>query len=77
LLRLWGLNGVERLSSSYAIEEARRNLDTPAQRSRLTRLLRRVHRVEPEHFTLPRGIRLPEKDVPTCWRRSTARRPTC
>jgi uncharacterized protein len=55
---------VELLSSDYAVEEARRNLETPAQRGRLTRLLRRVQRVEPKHFTLPRGIRLPEKDLP-------------
>jgi predicted nucleic acid-binding protein len=64
LLRLWGLDDVELLSSGYAVEEARRNLETPAQRGRLTRLLRRVRLVEPEHFTLPRGIRLPEKDLP-------------
>ena len=62
--RLWRLEGVELLSSGYAVEEARRNLETPAQRGRLTRLLRRVHLVEPEHFTLPRGVRLPEKDLP-------------
>jgi predicted nucleic acid-binding protein len=64
LLRLWGLDDVELLSSGYAVEEARRNLVTPARRGRLTRLLRRVHLVEPQHFTLPRGIRLPEKDLP-------------
>jgi predicted nucleic acid-binding protein len=64
LLRLWSLDDVELLSSGYAVEEARRNLETPAQRGRLTRLLRRVRLVEPEHFTLPRGIRLPEKDLP-------------
>jgi predicted nucleic acid-binding protein len=62
--RLWRLEGVELLSSGYAVEEARRNLETPAQRGRLTRLLRRVHLVEPEHFTLPRGVRLPDKDLP-------------
>jgi predicted nucleic acid-binding protein len=64
LQRLWRLDGVELLSSGYAVAEARRNLETPAQRGRLTRLLRRVHLIEPEHFTLPRGIRLPEKDLP-------------
>ena len=31
---------------------------------RLTRLRRRVHLVEAEHFTLPRGVHLPEKDLP-------------
>ena len=55
---------MELLSSSYAVAEARRNLKTPAQRGRLTRLLRRVHLVDPEHFTAPRGIRLPEQDLP-------------
>jgi predicted nucleic acid-binding protein len=62
--RLWRLEGVELLSSGYAVDEARRNLETPAQKGRLTRLLRRVHLVEPEHFTLPRGVRLPDKDLP-------------
>jgi uncharacterized protein len=64
LLRLWQLEGVELLSSDYAVEEARRNLESPVQRGRLTRLLRRVRLVEPEHFTLPRGVRLPDKDLP-------------
>jgi hypothetical protein len=64
LLRLWRLDRVELLSSGYAIEEARRNLETSPQKGRLTRLLRRVHLVESEHFTLPRGVRLPDKDLP-------------
>ena len=64
LHRLWELDDAELLSSSYAVDEARRNLETSAQRGRLTRLLRWVRLVEPEHFTLPRGIRLPEKDLP-------------
>jgi predicted nucleic acid-binding protein len=64
LQRLWELDDAELLSSSFAIDEARRNLETPAQRGRLTRLLRQVRLIEPEHFTLPRGIRLPEKDLP-------------
>jgi predicted nucleic acid-binding protein len=64
LQRLWRVEDVDLLSSSHAVEEARRNLEVSTQRRRLTRLLRRVHLVEPEHFTLPRGIRLPEKDLP-------------
>ncbi len=64
LQRLWRLDGVNLLSSGHAVEEARRNLDTAPQRARLTRLLRSVHLVEPEHFTAPRGVRLPEKDLP-------------
>jgi len=64
LQRLWELDNAELLASKYAIAEARRNLETPAQRGRLTRLLRKVRRVEDEHFTLPRNVRLPEKDMP-------------
>jgi uncharacterized protein len=62
--RLWRLDSVELLSSSYAVHEARENLETSAQRGRLTRLLHRVSLVEPVHFTLPRGVTLPEKDLP-------------
>jgi len=50
LQRLWDLDDAELLSSGYASDEARRNLETPAQQSRLTRLLRQVRLVEPEHF---------------------------
>ncbi len=64
LQRLCELDGAELLSSSYAALEARRNLETPAQRGRLTRLQRQVRLVEPEDFTLPRDVRLPEKDLP-------------
>ena len=64
LQRLWKLENARLLSSSYAVEEAYRNLESAAQRGRLTRLLRRVRLAEPEHFTLPRGIHLPAKDVP-------------
>lgn len=63
--RLWRLAGVELLSSAYAIEEARRNLATPAQRDRLEQLLATVHTVpEPEDSPLREGLRLPEKDRP-------------
>jgi predicted nucleic acid-binding protein len=62
------LEGVELLSSGYAVEEARRNLETPAQRGRLTRLLRRVRLVEPEHFTEMRrgchGTLVPVEESP-------------
>jgi uncharacterized protein len=64
LQRLWKMHEVELLSSHYAVEEARRNLETPIQRSRLTRLLHRVRIVAPEHFMLPLGVWLPEKDRP-------------
>lgn len=64
LQRLWELDDAELLSSIYAVHEARQNLETPAQRGRLTRLLRSVRLVASEHFTLPREIRLPDKDIP-------------
>ncbi len=64
LRRLWLLENIELLSSTYAVEEARRNLEVPAQRGRLTRLTRRIRLVEAVHFTLPRGITLPDKDLP-------------
>ena len=35
LLRLWELADVVLISSDYAVEEARRNLDTPEQLERL------------------------------------------
>jgi uncharacterized protein len=65
LRRLWELANVELLTSSYAAEEARRNLADRYQRGRLTRLLRSVMLVtEPENLPLPPGIDLPEKDRP-------------
>lgn len=65
LLRLWELEGVELVTSHFAGEEAQRNLRTRTQRERLSRLLTGMRIVqEPEHFTLPRGVQLPEKDRP-------------
>jgi predicted nucleic acid-binding protein len=64
LLRLWDLDDVTLITSDYAVEEARRNLDAPSRKARLTRLLRRVEVVGFHHFTLPRGIALPAKDRP-------------
>lgn len=37
---LWALNDVELLTSDYAVEEARRNLDDPAQQERLDQMIR-------------------------------------
>jgi predicted nucleic acid-binding protein len=64
LLRLWALEDVTLITSDYAIEEARRNLELPAQKARLTRLLRKIEIVAFRHFTLPRGVTLPAKDRP-------------
>jgi predicted nucleic acid-binding protein len=64
--RLWDLPGVAFLTSTYAVEEARRNLQSGDQRKRLGELLQKVE--IGEAMMLPpelRGeIELPEKDWP-------------
>lgn len=65
LLRLWKLRDVALLTSAYALEEARRNLEEPAQRVRLSRLVRSVTVwTEPQTAELPEGIDLHPKDRP-------------
>jgi hypothetical protein len=63
LRRLWDLDGIQLITSAYAIEEARRNLLDDAQRRRLDALLIPLEQV-PEALgrRLPAGIELPEKD---------------
>jgi hypothetical protein len=66
LNRLWRLEHVRFVSSGYAIEEARRNLDDDDQLMCL-KVLRAEHLNEVEDVTegpLPEGIALPEKDRP-------------
>jgi len=65
LQALWKNTDLELITSGYAAEEARRNLDTDERRSRLAELLSAV-RVESEAplLPLPAGIRLAEKDAP-------------
>ena len=65
LQALWKQSGVELITSGYAAEEARRNLDTPERRSRLEELLAAVRiELEAPDMPLPDGIRLAEKDAP-------------
>src|SRR5262245_32295623 len=65
LLALWRLSDVALLTSGYAAEEGRRNLDTVVRRERLERLLAAVQIVaEAPGIPLPAGVRLPEKDEP-------------
>lgn len=66
LRRLWKLRGVALVSSAYAVEEARINLDTAAQRLRLAELVEALEvMAEPaEPQPLPAGIALPAKDQP-------------
>ena len=64
--RLWAIRGVQLLSSTYAAEEARRNLKSAEQQARLQELLRDVSLVSelmlPER--LASSIDLPDKDEP-------------
>jgi len=65
LLRLWDLPEAVVMTSGYAAEEARRNLETDAARVRLERLLSRTALVpEAPDVLLPASVRLPEKDRP-------------
>jgi hypothetical protein len=64
-LTLWQMPHIRLVSSPYAVEEARRNLETSEQRDRLKELLQSVKLssglpAEP----LPEGVDLPAKDVP-------------
>jgi predicted nucleic acid-binding protein len=64
LLQLWKLKNATLCSSRYALEEARINLAEEDQRMRLKRLSATILLIEASRGTLPRGISLPEKDVP-------------
>lgn len=66
LLRLWQLSDCELMSSHYAVEEARRNLETEEQRSRLESLVTRIHIVEDitDASLVPDVADLPGKDRP-------------
>ncbi|MBI4229605.1 MAG: DNA-binding protein [Planctomycetes bacterium] len=62
---LWKLQEIERITSGYALEEARTNLRGADRLSRLDRLSRGVRIVaHPVVRPLPEGIVLPGKDVP-------------
>jgi hypothetical protein len=52
------------VSSRYALEEARINLEAEEQRLRLTCLADAIRFHDSELRVLPPGVRLPEKDVP-------------
>jgi predicted nucleic acid-binding protein len=67
LARLWELDGVELLTSAYAIEEVRRNLamDRPEALPRLERLTKAITTVDaPQGLKLPASVRLVPKDQP-------------
>ncbi len=64
LLALWGLEDAKLLSSRYALEEARVNLSGGGQRERLAELRRQVQLAAEGTGALPKGVSLPDKDIP-------------
>lgn len=64
LLALWKLKDATLLSSRYALEEARTNLEEESQRAAVQRLSEYLTLRDATTSVLPRGIVLPEKDVP-------------
>lgn len=66
LRRLWEIVGVQLITSAYAEEEARRNLETPVQNSTLSELLRHVKVLifQPGSSLFPSGLELPDNDRP-------------
>ena len=65
LLRLWRLSPVQLVTSSYASDEAGRNLADSAQRDRLAELLKSVNVTDAiSTVPLPAGVDLPAKDAP-------------
>ena len=66
LLTFWYLEGVNLVSSLYALEEARRNLDLAEQRKRLEKLLVKVNVISSlgTNITLPENVTIREKDKP-------------
>jgi predicted nucleic acid-binding protein len=64
-LKLWGIPAVRLVTSAYAADEARRNLQKADQRERLEQLLGSVKLVEATVDTqLPKDIIIPAKDQP-------------
>jgi uncharacterized protein len=64
LLKFWQLPEVELCTSRHALEEARINLTEDAQHRRLEKLSATLDLFDPTSRHLPRGINLPEKDIP-------------
>jgi predicted nucleic acid-binding protein len=64
LLRFWKLPRAVLCSSRYALEEARANLSTESQRSRLAELSAELELFESKGGVLPAGVSLPDKDAP-------------
>ena len=61
---LWTLKNVNLVTSSYAVEEARRNLDSPEQRAELQKLIGRMEVLTSSPGERHLTIDLPPKDRP-------------
>lgn len=64
LVELWELEDIELVTSAYAFEEARRNLNDAEQVERLQGLIRRLSIVPESDVGLPDSLELREKDAP-------------
>ena len=66
LRHLWALTKVELVTSVYALEEARANLESDQQRDRLGELMRQVSIImeAADDRVIPPSLRLAEKDRP-------------
>jgi uncharacterized protein len=64
LQAFWKMKDVVLCSSQYAVEEARHNLPSEIQKSRLNRLLWKVDLFDAEPPAIAATIKLPEKDLP-------------
>lgn len=65
LRRLWELGDVDLVTSSYALEEARVNLQEPMQRECLEQLAHTMRIIASfVNRPLPEGVPLPDKDRP-------------
>lgn len=64
LRRLWAAKDVKLVTSSYAVEEARRNLDSLEQREELEKLVKKMEVLASSPAERPVTIDLPQKDRP-------------
>jgi predicted nucleic acid-binding protein len=65
VFRIWELGHVRVVTSSYAVEEAHKNLADSAQKHRLAELLKSLNVLgDVAVVPLPAGIDLPAKDIP-------------
>lgn len=62
----WNLADVELITSAYALDEARRNLETDALRDKLEDLRKGLTSIEnlPAELSIATPLDLPEKDLP-------------